>query len=145
MNKKIIICVDDEVIILLALKYELELSTIGDEYIIENSDSPKEVMELIEKFRNDLDIVEMLITDFNMPSMTGEELVIKIRDKYPEIKTVMISGFNHAMESIVDLRKKGYLDCFVSKPWNSVELIDTIRGTLKPKGNDDVSDNERKK
>jgi CheY-like chemotaxis protein len=64
-----------------------------------------------------------------MPGMKGDELLIKVHQNYPRIHKVMLTG--QADEQAVN-RAKQYanLYSYLPKPWNSQELIETIRSAL---------------
>ena len=56
-----------------------------------------------------------------MPEMTGVELFEKIREQYPEIIRIVITGYSD-MQTIVDAINKGKIYHYISKPWNVDEL-----------------------
>ncbi len=51
----------------------------------------EEVLQILEADR-----VDILITDINMPFLNGVELVKKVKEQYPEIVILVLSGFTPA-------------------------------------------------
>ena len=77
MNKQAIICIDDEAIVLDALTEQLQ-NEFGEQYVIEVAENGDEAMEIVEEYiHNSIDI-PVVIADFIMPGMKGDELLEKI-------------------------------------------------------------------
>ncbi len=79
-------------------------------------------LEAFKIFEKNLDI-KLIITDHNMPNMTGIELVEKVRFNTPQNKLAIIavsSNSNHILT--VEFLKKGAND-FLVKPFANEELI----------------------
>ena len=86
MNR--IILVDDEKHILRGMK--LLISRLGEEYeVCETFNNAKDALDFIR--REDVDII---ITDISMPEMTGLELIHEAKEIKPDIKCVILSGYN---------------------------------------------------
>lgn len=115
MNNVIqMITVDDEYLIRNLIKNCIDWNKIGVEIIGEASNS-EEAIEIIKE--NQPDIV---LTDICMPSTDGLDMSNYILDKYPNIKVVVITGydeFEYAKRAI----KVGVSD-FILKPINDDEL-----------------------
>lgn len=129
MNNTAILCVDDEVTILKSLEIEL-YDTFGDDYIYEFAESAEEAVEIMEELHEQgLEII-IIISDWLMPEMKGDEFLIKIHEKYPHIVKIMLTG--QASEDAIERAKK-YANLYrcLSKPWDSDELITTIQAAIK--------------
>jgi DNA-binding NtrC family response regulator len=128
MTKSAILCVDDEVTILTSLKIELQ-AAFDDTYLYELAESADEALEIMEELDEDSVQVIILISDWLMPGMKGDEFLISVHEKYPHIITIMLTG--QASEEAIERAKKyaNLYYCF-SKPWNSKELIETIRSAV---------------
>ncbi|MCK5598081.1 response regulator [bacterium] len=63
-----------------------------------------------------------IITDLNMPIMTGIELIKKIRQKDREVKIIVTSSFLPA-----DLSSSGWDFLFVQKPYGIDDLEEILR------------------
>jgi DNA-binding NarL/FixJ family response regulator len=79
-----VLIADDHEIFLDSLS--LLVSTFADIEVIGNCKNAAEVISFIQK--NEVDI---LITDYKMPQMTGIELTIFVRQYFPNIKVLMLS------------------------------------------------------
>jgi DNA-binding NtrC family response regulator len=125
MSKKAILCVDDEVIIILSLIQELKFH-LGDDYRIESAVNPKEAIAVIEDLKKEEYTDIMLISDWLMPGVNGNEFLLTVKDRYPAIKTVLITG--QANENIIEkiIVETGVLSV-LTKPWNSKELLDSVK------------------
>lgn len=128
MNKAIV-CVDDEAIILDSLGEQIE-RIFGDEFIYESAENAEEGMQIIEELDHEDIQVLVIVSDWLMPGMKGDEFLIEVHKKYPEIVKVMLTGqaddkaINHA-------REKGGLHASIAKPWSSHELESVIRSGLQ--------------
>ncbi|MCC5815965.1 MAG: response regulator [Leptospira sp.] len=127
-GKKAILCVDDEAIVLNSLKGQLR-THFGSEFILEFAESADEALELIQDFDSDMVSVLVIVSDWLMPGMRGDEFLIKVHQKFPLIKKVMLTG--QADPAAVErVRSQADLFRLISKPWDEKELIDTIRAGL---------------
>jgi YesN/AraC family two-component response regulator len=123
-NRIKIITVDDEYLIRNLIKKCIPWDDIGVNIVGEASNS-EEAMRLIEKVQPDI-----ILTDICMPSADGLDMSQYILDKYPNIKVVVITGydeFEYAKRAI----KVGISD-FILKPIDDKELMNSI---LKLKDN----------
>ena len=80
-----------------------------------------EALRIIEEQPGNLDV---LLTDFQMPEMTGVELSTAVRQRYPLIKIILMSG---ELDPEVALR---LVDGFVAKPFSAVNLRKMIADVL---------------
>jgi PAS domain S-box-containing protein len=72
--------------------------------------------------------VDLLITDVVMPEMNGRDLAGKLRDFYPEIKRLFMSGYTADV-----IAQSGILEAgvhFIQKPFSMRELSGKIREAL---------------
>lgn len=128
MPKSAIICVDDEVTVLESLEIELQ-KAFKNEYLYEFAESGDEALEVIEELIEDSVNILVIVSDWLMPGMKGDELLISIHDKFPEVTTILLTG--QADEEAVERAvKEANLHAYLTKPWNSQELIETIRSGL---------------
>ncbi len=127
MNKPVIVCVDDEADILNTLKMQLK-NEFKDNYFYELAESGDEALEVIEAFQEE-DQVIVVVSDWLMPGIKGDELLIKIHQKHPKIVKVMLTGQadTAAIERAV---KHADLYCCLYKPWKGEDLIKTIKSGL---------------
>ena len=129
MKQSVILCVDDERIVLDSLKVELKRS-LGKNYIIETSDSGQDALEVIRDFIDDGYEIPLVISDYIMPNMKGDELLQLIHNEHPKTLKVMLTGQANT-EGITNAVNFANLYRFISKPWNSADLVMTITEAVK--------------
>jgi DNA-binding NtrC family response regulator len=132
MDKPIILCVDDEQVILDSLKIQLKNAFQGN-YSYETAESAAEAMEIIEELQcQDIPIL-VIVSDWLMPGTKGDEFLIKVHEKYPKIVKIMLTG--QADDRAIERAKKqaNLYEC-LAKPWNFGKLIEVIESGLKNYG-----------
>lgn len=129
MGKKAILCIDDEPAILNSLKTQLKRN-FGNNYTYETAEDAAEALELIEELVTDGISILVIISDWLMPGMKGDDFLIEVHSRHPFIIKIMLTG--HANEDAVERAKK-YANLFrrIHKPWQENELVDTIREALQ--------------
>src|SRR5688572_30550822 len=106
-----LLLVDDEPLIRESL-YEI-LRMEG--YTVETSDTGEKALELMEK-----QAVDVVVTDFKLPKMSGLQLLKEIKKKYSRTEIIMITGYG-SVESAVEAMKVGAYD-YITKPINDNEI-----------------------
>jgi CheY-like chemotaxis protein len=127
MNKPVILCVDDEPDILNNLKIQLK-NEFKNDYFYELAESGDEALDLLKDFQEEVQVI-VVISDWLMPGIKGDELLIKVHQKYPKIIKVMLTGQADAA-ALQRAVQEADLYCCLYKPWNSKELIETIKSGL---------------
>ncbi len=74
---------------------------------------------------------DMVISDMQMPNMTGLELLKHVKDSYPDLVFMMITAFG-TTETAVDAMKMGAYD-YVTKPFKIDEVRMNIANALRSK------------
>ena len=125
MSKPMILCVDDEIEILNSLKKQLK-KAFGDTYLYEMAESAEEALELIEELQEEgATNILVIVSDWLMPNMKGDELLIRIHTQFPNIVKVMLTG--QADETAIERAKtQANLHYCLQKPWSTKELVATI-------------------
>ena len=128
MSEAGILCVDDEVTILESLKEQL-MRCFGDRYLVEVAESASEAMEVMEELHDEGIKVLIIVSDWLMPGIKGDEFLIQVHEKFPEIVTVMLTG--QADEAAVQrARQQAELYACLHKPWKESELEQVIASAL---------------
>jgi DNA-binding NtrC family response regulator len=122
MAKGKILVVDDEVVICKSIQrilspegYEVEFSLSGE--------------EALEKLNQES--FDIVITDLKMPGMDGIELLVKVKEKDPEIIVIMITGYS-TVQTAVQAMRMGALD-YIPKPFTPEELVVVVEKALDKK------------
>ncbi|MEA4822490.1 MAG: response regulator [Clostridiaceae bacterium] len=115
--------IDDEYYVLKSLENRLDWNTIGFR-ILGMASSAAEGLAMCERLRPDV-----VFTDIKMPGMDGLNLIRSLKSAYPDILTIVISGyaeFAYAKEAL-NLGAIG----FCSKPFDDNELCDILQNAKR--------------
>ena len=129
MSKKVILCVDDEKIILDSLKSQLK-KRFGRKYTYEVAENADEAFEVIEELDEDGLEILIIVSDWLMPGMKGDEFLIRVHDMFPGIVKVMLTG-QADEEAVENVRQNANLHRCIHKPWKEDELVDAINSGLE--------------
>ncbi len=84
----------------------------------------KEAIEIFKSKKN----IDLLITDIVMPEMRGDELVKTLKDKFPEIKVIFISGYiDKELVDNIEIDKEVN---FIQEPFSIEDISELIRKVL---------------
>jgi PAS domain S-box-containing protein len=128
MNRMTILCVDDEINILITLRSQL--MRCFPDYAIEIAESGEEALTLVEELLSNGIEIPLVIADQIMPNMQGDQFLIELHARHPEILKVMLTGQASA-EAIANVVNRGNLYRFMSKPWSEVDLKLTVTEALR--------------
>jgi putative two-component system response regulator len=110
-----ILVVDDEPFVCDAVKMMLSF----DGHLVETASNGKQALDLLQKSRFDL-----VITDYAMPSMKGDELAAQIKSQTPGQPVVMITAYAEMLQASGNALKG--VDCIISKPF----LLENLREAI---------------
>jgi DNA-binding NtrC family response regulator len=125
----VILCVDDEAILLMSLRIELQRK-FGDVYRYEVATDPIAAKEKIEELVGSGVSIILIISDWLMPKMKGDEFLIGVHEKFPEISLIMITGQADA-RTIEGLRERIKPIRILEKPWKSDDLLAAVDQAIK--------------
>lgn len=132
MNKGILLCVDDEAIMLVALKDQLR-KAYGNRFIIEVAESAEEGLEILEELVAQGNFPLVIISDWLMPGMKGDQLLIEVHRRFPHAAKVMLSG-QVDQTAVERVRTQAGLQAFIAKPCDSEKLISCISQAMNDVG-----------
>ncbi|MEI8093594.1 MAG: response regulator [Spirochaetales bacterium] len=130
MEKPVIMCVDDDPSVLFSLKTELR-SRFASRFQYETAENAHEALELIAELVNGSVKIVLVVSDWLMPGMKGDEFLTVVRRQYPEIRAIMLTGQVDPLSSD-NVLKNGLAEAIIAKPWNSKDLMDTIETICVP-------------
>jgi len=116
-----VLLVDDNAEIRNALRHMLERQG----YEVLESAGPEEALDLVEHGSATIDV---LLSDVNMPDMSGRELARRVRHVRPEMKVLMMSGY---ADEEIDVGELEESVVFLQKPFPPERLIRTVRSLLQ--------------
>lgn len=119
-SKPLILVVDDEA----SIREFLQIMLKREKMLVEVAQNGREALEKLAHQSFDL-----VITDMQMPEVTGLELLAKIKEKDPETPVMMITAFG-STETAVEAMKLGAYD-YLSKPFKIDDVKIRIRKALE--------------
>lgn len=118
-NLKVLI-LDDESRITEKLKYHLEKR----KFSVYTANTPNEGFELLRKKQPGV-----LILDVMLPGMNGLDILEKVKQEYPNLEIIMISGYGD-MDMVIQAMRQGASD-FIRKPFQIMDIQLAIERTEK--------------
>ena len=128
MSDAAILCVDDEVSILKVLKEQLK-RLFGNQYTYEVAQSAAEAWVVIDELEEEGIQILILVSDWLMPNVKGDEFLAKVHQRFPEIITVMLTG-QADKAAIERARQQANLYACIHKPWTEDDLKRVVRTAL---------------
>lgn len=128
MIEKAILCIDDEKTILNSLQSQLQRN-FGDDFIYEFAEDAEEGFEIIDELIESGTTVLIIVSDWLMPGMKGDEFLVKVHEQHPEITKVLLTG-QADNDAIENAYKNASLHKHILKPWDEEELIGVIKTGL---------------
>ncbi|MBW5445234.1 response regulator [Cohnella sp. CFH 77786] len=114
-----ILLVDDEPYVVDDLSVTIPWQELGFEQV-HIAYSGMEALEILQRHP-----IDILVTDINMPQMTGMELIDLVRDRWKHIKCLLLTGyaeFEYAKQAI-----ERQASAYLLKPVADEQMIDTLR------------------
>jgi two-component system sensor histidine kinase ChiS len=128
-EKPIILCVDDERIVLDSLREQLSRD-FNDEVEIEVAESGDAALELLETLlKSNLEIA-LVISDQLMPGMKGDDFLVEVHRRSPKTLTILLTG-QASPEAVGHSLNEAGLYRFIPKPWNKQDLSLTIKEAIR--------------
>ena len=125
MKNIAILAVDDERIILDSIRMQLE-KNFKTKYILEFAESASEALEVVESLTNTGIEILLVISDYLMPGMKGDEFAMILKQKYPDVNIVMLTG-QITTEASTNLIDKNIILKLIEKPWKEGDLINIVQ------------------
>ena len=124
MSNIAILAVDDEKIILDALRIQLE-KNYKNKFIIEYAESAEEALEVTHELVVSKIELLLVISDYQMPGMKGDEFVRNIKKLLPNVNIAMLTG-QMSREVANELLETKIVLKVLPKPWQESDLINLI-------------------
>lgn len=130
--RQAILCVDDEAIIALALRQELK-QHFKERFVYESANSAETALAIIADLTQEEVSLILVISDWLMPGMKGDEFLCKVKELHPEIKTLLITG--QAPHEVTEkLCRDGVAEAVILKPWRGPQLISLVESCIASYG-----------
>jgi CheY-like chemotaxis protein len=129
MSRPTILCVDDDPLVLASLSGQLR-GAFGAAYALETATSAEDALEVIEDLSAEGVRLLVIVSDWLMPGVRGDELLVRVHARHPEVVKVLITG--QADDASVErARREGGLAACLHKPWQEADLVAVIQERLK--------------
>ena len=115
-----VLVVDDEVRSLESLQ-----RILGEEFDVKIASNVIEAEALLAK-----EWVQILLCDQRMPDTTGVEFLTRVREQWPDVIRMIISGYTDS-EDIIDAVNEAGVYQYITKPWHPENLILTLRNAAE--------------
>ena len=129
MTEAVILCVDDETVILETLQEQISRQ-FGEQFLYEAAESAEEVLEILAELEEDDTQVVVIVSDWLMPGMRGDEFLVQVHQRFAGIATIMLTG-QADQEAIERAQREANLYCCIHKPWREEELLKIITTALE--------------
>ena len=124
LRQPTVMLVDDEEMVTTTLAAYLELES---DYIVETYGTPAAALERLQKGP-----VDVIISDFLMPDMDGLTFLSHVRELYPELPAILLTGYADKENAIKAINEVSVFQ-YVEKPWDNDHLMIMIRNALQNK------------
>ncbi len=111
-----ILFVDDEV----RLLRSIERGLLDEPYHLLFAESGKDALKLLEENE-----VHIIVTDMRMPEMSGLDLLRIVKEKYPHIVRIVLSGYTQ-VTTLLTAINQGEIFRFITKPWKMEEEFKSV-------------------
>lgn len=118
-----VLVVDDDVQVGKIIAALLKKISVNSVY----ASSGAEALYKIENIKNPFSLI---ISDQRMPKMKGTELLEKVGQISPDTVRFLATGYSD-INAIIQAVNRGKIHKYISKPWQSEQLLEDIRGGLK--------------
>jgi len=116
-HKSPLLIVDDEPEVLASLR-----SLFRREFKVLTAERADQALDILRLGAD----VHVILTDQRMPGMTGTELLSKVREEFPDVIRLMMTGYAD-VNSVVNAVNEGNVYRYIGKPWDPDELTSVIR------------------
>jgi response regulator RpfG family c-di-GMP phosphodiesterase len=117
-----VLIVDDEDMVITSIRAFLQLET---EYRVTGLTVPEEAVKFLET--NPVDVV---VSDYLMPKMTGLQLLAKAKELQPEAARVLLTGHADKQSAIHAINDVGLFQ-YLEKPWDNSQLLLVINSAIE--------------
>ena len=127
-----LLVVDDDLLVVSTLKMHLR-RILPQEWLLITALSGPEALGLVEEHVKDGGAVHVALVDYQMFPMRGTELLMKLNERYPSMRTIMLTG-QADMEAVNLVIDKVKLFRYMQKPWDPRDLERTVLESITGAG-----------
>ena len=97
---------------------------LNEQFDIHTAENAEAALKILQR-----EWIQILLCDQRMPGMTGIEFCTRVREEYPNIIRIIISGFTDSSD-IIQAINAGCIYQFITKPWHPNELISKLTNAV---------------
>jgi DNA-binding NtrC family response regulator len=117
-----ILVVDDESIVLESCK-----RVLGDSFEVVPARSADEALEVMRR-----EPIGVILLDIKMPGRDGMSLLREVKEKWPNIPVIVMSGY--ATAETVEQVSRTEAATFIAKPFTPIELLEAVAKVMEKEG-----------
>jgi DNA-binding NtrC family response regulator len=119
-----ILLVDDEEMVIDSIK---NFISIESDYHVLAYTSPLKALEDLERHHKNVDLV---VSDYLMPEMDGITFLAKVKEKFPMVPRILLTGYADKENAIKAINNVGLYQ-YIEKPWDNNDLKMIFRNGLE--------------
>jgi len=116
----VVLVVDDEV-----RSQEAIRRTLDEEFEVLTASGAAEAEAILER-----DWVHLILCDQRMPGTTGVDFLSRVRERWPDIVRLIISGYTETEDIIAGINQAGIYQ-YITKPWQPESLLLSVRAAAQ--------------
>ncbi len=116
----VVLVVDDEI-----RSQEVIRRTLSEEFEVLTVSSATQAEALLER-----EWVQIVLCDQRMPGTTGVEFLCRVRERWPEMVRMIISGYTDTGDIIAGINQAGIYQ-YITKPWQPEALLIAVRSAAE--------------
>lgn len=101
--------------------------SFNDEFAVRVVDGPEAALAFLAESGNDVAVV---VTDMRMPTMTGDQLLRRVKERWPQTIRIVLTAYNN-VEPILAAINEGLVARYLVKPWDRDELAQVLRWAVE--------------
>jgi thioredoxin reductase (NADPH) len=119
MTKTAILTVDDDPQVLAGVARDLR-TRYGKDHRILRSSSGSDALDALRDLQARGDAAAVILADQRMPEMTGTEFLVRAKELFPDVRTVLLTAYSDTEAAITAINEIA-LDHYLLKPWDPPE------------------------
>ncbi len=119
-NLPAVLVVDDEV-----RSQESLRRTLDEEFCVYTASNAADALCLLEQ-----EVMHVILCDQRMPGMSGVEFLKQVRDRWPDIVRIILSGYTETEDIIAGINAAGIYQ-YITKPWRPEPLLLSVRAAVE--------------
>ncbi len=128
-NERVMLCVDDEPVVLTSLQQELA-EHFGDDYLYEIAENAEEALEMIAELLDEGLKILIIVSDWLMPGLKGDEFLIRVHRQHPDIIKILLTGQADS-DAVERAKREANLHACLRKPWKKDDLTRIIASGVR--------------